>query len=121
MFEATRRTFLGILGAVSVSPDMSEEDSTVLEDSHADGSNRTEIPDREPVWGMVDASSHTDESVNIDLAAYSYDDEPGAVRADMWINSANVYFEMSPDRARQLAEDLEAAADQAAKAPGDGQ
>lgn len=111
-----RRTFLGAAAALeflsTASPASGAEVAGVTEDQNL-GAGSAKLDTGEPVWSVLEIQQVPDEEATISLEGYWYDDEPPQVEVRINSGPASHVLNMGTERARDLAADLEKAADQA--------
>lgn len=84
------------------------------------GTARASIDPGSPMYGSIEISELHDCKSEVSVAGYGYDDEePDHVEMRVTFNGASVSLSCSPERARELADELRTAANYADSSQGD--
>lgn len=82
--------------------------------NHGDhGTTHATLQPGQPMFGSVEVGEFVDETSSVTVHGYAHDDEPGQVSARVSVGAITVTLSCSPARARELAAELETAANHA--------
>jgi hypothetical protein len=121
MRRPTRRQLLGALPFALSLPVVDDTDGPEpdTETRSGDyGSAKTTVESGDPVFGAIHFNEVVDDEAHTSISAYSYVDEPDQVECRIGVSGTAVTLSFDPDRARELAAELEAAADAAESGEG---
>lgn len=112
-----RRAFLGAAAALAALPDLQSGDgeSRVAGPAESVTEDRLSAGSMSGVWTAAELGELVDEESSVSVSGWNYDDEdPSHVMMHVTQQVVGLSLSLSPERARELAADLEAAADHAA-------